>query len=250
MSIERRNPYDSFREGAHNFFETHLERIGLSEAQIKDQDVPSLEDSLVRIDDALRNPESFGVLNLRITADAGVVIARSNAEAQLQIGAVPISLERKKLVSERLRSIRSQRPIQTLAELIESVSDSSLRENLRTELNAARQAGPAARSQKSIQSGTAFIAMAMDPNDPSLEDVLDAIKEGSSRCGITAERIDEAGSNEPITGRMLSAIEEAEFVVVDLTNARPNVFMKRGTHKVWAKHPSTSPESKPLYRLM
>jgi hypothetical protein len=57
--------------------------------------------------------------------------------------------------------------------------------------------------------------MAMDPQDPQLEDVLDAIKDGALRCSVTAERIDEAISNEPITARMLGAIEAAEFVVVD-----------------------------------
>ena len=79
--------------------------------------------------------------------------------------------------------------------------------------------------------------MAMDPNDPALEDVLDAIKEGASKCGVAAERIDEAHSNEPITGRMLAAIESAEFVVVDLTYVRPNVFYEAGYAQGLGKTP-------------
>ncbi len=74
----------------------------------------------------------------------------------------------------------------------------------------------------------AFIAMPMRPDDPVLEDVLDAIKEAASRCGIHAERIDEPESNERITDRILESIRKAEFVVADLTNGRPNVFYEAG----------------------
>jgi hypothetical protein len=233
----RPNPYDRFKAEAQRFFDSQLERLGLSEAQIKEQDISSLEDSLIRIDDALRNPESFGVLSLNMTADAAVMIVKSNTEAHIQIGVVPILLERKRMVIERLRLLRSQRPIKSLLELIDSLSDSDLRERLRTEFDVSRQAAVSIGIQKDIHIGYAFIAMAMDPNDPSLEDVLDAIKDGASKCDITAERIDEASSNEPITVRMLTAIETAEFVVVDLTNARPNVYYEAGYAQGLGKTP-------------
>jgi len=234
---ERLNPHDRFREQALRFFDAQLERLGLGEMQINQQDITSLEDSLLRIDDALRNPGSFGVLSLSMTANAAVFIAKSNTEALVQIGIVPILLERKTLVIERLRHLRSQRPITTLVELIDSLSDGVLRESLRTELEAARKADSAVGGKKPIRVGQAFVAMAMDPNDPSLEDVLDAIKEGSQKSGVIAERIDEAGSNDPITARMLAAIEAAEFVVVDLTNARPNVFYEAGYAQGLGKTP-------------
>ena len=70
--------------------------------------------------------------------------------------------------------------------------------------------------------------MSIDPTNPELEDVLDAIKEASSRCGIQAERVDEHQSNERITDRILESINKAEFVIVDLTNTRPNVFYEAG----------------------
>jgi hypothetical protein len=40
-----------------------------------------------------------------------------------------------------------------------------------------------------IQRGYAFVAMPMDSDDPTLVDVLEAIKAGASECGITAERV-------------------------------------------------------------
>ncbi|HIP19479.1 MAG TPA: hypothetical protein EYG78_09125, partial [Sulfurovum sp.] len=50
----------------------------------------------------------------------------------------------------------------------------------------------------------------------------------ASRCGIEAERVDEVHSNERITDRMLESIRKAEFVIVDLTHSRPNVFYEAG----------------------
>lgn len=79
-----------------------------------------------------------------------------------------------------------------------------------------------------IERNYAFVAMSIDPDNSELEDVLDAIKEGSGRCGIQAERVDEAQSNERITDRILESIEKAEFVIVVLTNSRPNVFYEAG----------------------
>jgi hypothetical protein len=225
-----------FREQAVLFFDSQLERLNLGETQINDQDIPLLEDSLMRIDEALRNPESFGVLRLSLASNATVFIANANTEAVVQLGIVPILLERKTLVIERLRLLRSKRPIQTIVELIDSLGDDGLRERLRTELEATKQTASATNRQ-SVQVGRAFIAMAMDPNNPSLDDVLDAIKEGSEKSGVTAERIDDGGSNDPITVRMLKAIEDAEFVVVDLTNVKPNVFYEAGYAQGLGKTP-------------
>ena len=79
-----------------------------------------------------------------------------------------------------------------------------------------------------IQQNYAFIAMAIDPDNPELEDRLNAIKEGATRCGIQAERVDEVQSNERITDRILESIKKAEFVIVDITNSKPNVFYEAG----------------------
>jgi len=81
---------------------------------------------------------------------------------------------------------------------------------------------------RSVESGYAFIAMPMDPEDHTLVDFLDAVKEAAKRCGVHAERIDEPQSNERITDRILESIQKAEYVIVDLTNSRPNVFFEAG----------------------
>ena len=78
-----------------------------------------------------------------------------------------------------------------------------------------------------IQKGYVFVAMPIGPANP-FDDVLDSIKESCQRCGLTAERVDEAESNERITDRILESIQKAEYVVVDLTESRPNVFYEAG----------------------
>ena len=84
------------------------------------------------------------------------------------------------------------------------------------------------RVELEVQSGYAFVVMPMDKNNHQLVDVLEAIKAGAKECSITAERIDDDERNERVTDRILEAIRKAEFVIVDLTNERPNVFFEAG----------------------
>ncbi len=85
-----------------------------------------------------------------------------------------------------------------------------------------------AKVEMHIVENYAFIAMPMDPQNSELEDVLDAIKEAAKRCGIQAERVDEPQTNERITDRILESIRSAEYVIIDLTHSRPNVFFEAG----------------------
>lgn len=88
-----------------------------------------------------------------------------------------------------------------------------------------------------IHKGKAFVAMAIDPADASLEDVLDTIKASCEECQIHAKRIDEDQSNDRITDRIVESIRTAEFVIVDLTLARPNVFFEAGFAHGFGKTP-------------
>jgi hypothetical protein len=79
-----------------------------------------------------------------------------------------------------------------------------------------------------VKQGYAFVAMPMDSEDHALVDVLEAVKEAANKCGVHAERIDEPQSNERITDRILESIQRAEYVIVDLTKSKPNVFFEAG----------------------
>jgi hypothetical protein len=215
-----------FRGAATTFFEAQLKALGLSQEHIKQQSVPELEDSLERVNDALKNPESFGMLRLK-TSSSGFVVT-SPIEAHIEIGALPLLLERKKLITERLRLLRSEKKVNNLRDLIDTVAEKEIRQQLLTEFEALKQKVSTSEKEKEISKNYAFIAMAMDTNNPELEDVLEAIKDGAERCNIKAERIDEVQTNERITDRTLESISKAEFVVVDLTYARPNVYYEAG----------------------
>lgn len=81
---------------------------------------------------------------------------------------------------------------------------------------------------ESVNKGQLFIAMPINPADHALVDVLESIQQAAAACGLAAYRIDEQQSNERITDRILKGIRESEYVVADLTNARPNVFYEAG----------------------
>jgi hypothetical protein len=90
---------------------------------------------------------------------------------------------------------------------------------------------------ESITANYAFVAMPMNSDDAANEDVLDAIKEAGQRCGIQAERVDDVESNDRITDRVLESLRRAEFVIADLTNARPNVYYEAGYAHALGKTP-------------
>lgn len=108
---------------------------------------------------------------------------------------------------------------------------------LRMDSPPATETSTAPTVQSEITLNYAFVAMPMNTEDQSLVDVLDAIKEAGQRCGVQAERVDDLQSNDRITDRILESIRKAEFVIADLTNARPNVYFEAGYAHACMKTP-------------
>jgi hypothetical protein len=59
-------------EVVHQYFEPQLARLGLSVEQIERQDLDELNQSLIKVNEAISHPDNFGTVKLKVTADAGM----------------------------------------------------------------------------------------------------------------------------------------------------------------------------------
>lgn len=79
-----------------------------------------------------------------------------------------------------------------------------------------------------INTGFVFIAMPMDPSEPLLEDTHKTIKRIAAENQLSAERVDDRETTEPITPRILESLKTAEYVLADLTFSKQNVYFEAG----------------------
>lgn len=133
--FEFNNAVDQLRKLLRSFFLEQLKALSLTTEQISTQTSEKLETSLETVNNAIERADSFGVFGVRITAKGEAIIASSNTESHFEIGILPLLLEAKKLILERLAELRKQEHIENLEQLVNRVSDNSLREKLSLELS-------------------------------------------------------------------------------------------------------------------
>jgi hypothetical protein len=114
-----------------DFFEPQLRALGLTIDQIKEQNLEQLEISLNSINEAIANPDSFGKIRLLYTATAGAIIAQSQSEAHVERGILPILLERKAFILDRIKELRSEERLSNLRDdVANNVEDPVVREQV------------------------------------------------------------------------------------------------------------------------
>ncbi len=84
--------------------DTQLHPLKLTKDLIYDQGFRELKESLERIEDAIRNPQQFGTVKLKVDTEGNVLLAESISDSNYELGILPILLERKKLIVERLKA--------------------------------------------------------------------------------------------------------------------------------------------------
>lgn len=120
------------------FFETQLEQIGLTESQIIAQNLSELKESLSRINDAITHPEGFGVLGIKFHAKIGPVVAPPS-DCLFKIGIIPLLLERKKIILERINELSAEEKIERLQSLSENIAEEDIRQKLAEGLKALQE---------------------------------------------------------------------------------------------------------------
>lgn len=77
----------------------------------------------------------------------------------------------------------------------------------------------------SVRHDKAFIVMSFAPES---REAFDAMKRACETCNIRAVRVDQEMSSGPIMERIIGHLKEANYVIADLTGARPNVYYEIG----------------------
>ncbi len=91
--------------------------------------------------------------------------------------------------------------------------------------------------QTGIARNTAFVLMAIDPNNGELEDAYTAITEAFAAFDIKAIRADKVEHQGQITELVLNSIRSCEYLLADLSGERPNVYYEVGFAHALHKHP-------------
>jgi hypothetical protein len=115
-------------------FGEQLAALGLGVGQIETQGIDELQASLERVNDAIGHPEAFGSYGVAFTAKAGTVsavLAGSNTDATVTVGVLPLLLQRKKLILERIATLRPEEQLASVREAVaENIDDGALKQQV------------------------------------------------------------------------------------------------------------------------
>ncbi|NGO81568.1 hypothetical protein G6045_38815 [Streptomyces sp. YC504] len=132
----------------------------MTRKQIEGQSLDELQVSLTSVNHAIENPNGFGVVRVKMTAEAGMVVVRNEAEAHFEMGILPILLERKALILERISALRPTEQVQDIREEVAKVvTDENIRDHLLKILDdrAAKERDLSTRIEKETEKNSALL---------------------------------------------------------------------------------------------
>jgi len=124
-------PGDRVSEEARRYFEPRLTEIGLSAEKVAEYSLPELHRALERVNDAIAHPESFGVLKMRLGTGRIFVVS---SEAEIEIGILPLLLDRKRLILTRIAMLTDEEKVGDLRSLAQK-ADPAVRDEMQRKLN-------------------------------------------------------------------------------------------------------------------
>lgn len=80
-------------------------------------------------------------------------------------------------------------------------------------------------TEASFEKGLVFVIMSFDDKN---NDVYSAVKDECKKLKLKAIRVDEVCGSGLIIRKIINLIERAEFLIVDLTDEKPNVYYELG----------------------
>ena len=120
-----------------NWFNNLLRPLGLTDDQIKTQNLEELKDSLERVNEALKNPDSFGKIGVKFDFNSGPIITKNKEDATVELGIFPVLLEKQKYIKEREKLLEKESKIEEIQTRIESVSEGE-KENIQKVLETSK----------------------------------------------------------------------------------------------------------------
>jgi hypothetical protein len=131
MGVSAAFKLPDFTEISRRFFEPKLIEISLGEEQIASASLPQLQQSLERVNECIAHPESFGVLKLKMGVGGAIL---TTTESHIEIGILPLLLQRKKLILDRIAILTGEEKVGDLRSVAER-ADPAVRDELQQKIN-------------------------------------------------------------------------------------------------------------------
>ena len=144
LSPQQKAKYRSLEEQVESCFESQLRDLGLSKDQIETQSLDELQQSLEKVNEALKHPESFGTLRF---PEVLVLVTSSGSDAHFERRILQLLLSCKKLILERIRTLSTNEKIESIQDLLNQVGDEDLKVRLNQEVTDLRSEAQRLREQ-------------------------------------------------------------------------------------------------------